>query len=672
MVQGLRARLLVARSSPIFSGSAPRSGPASAADGVWNFCGTVLRALRPGVGTALAIVQSSDLNAAMLAELRVSNLVVVEQAQLEFCSSLNVFTGETGAGKSLLVDALALLFGGRADGNLVRPGADRSEVTARFVLSDAELVEALQESLGIVFEAASGSAAPAERRESGWELVVNRIIPRQGRARAYANGRPIAQTTLKDLGDHLIDLHGQHENQSLLRASTRLEILDRFAEAQAEREACRAAWQAARAAAERLAELRQAARDRSGREEFVRFQLRELEQARLDEGGIETLENELKMLRGAESIRAATEGAAERLDGEEGSAAQALARALRDLEGLKDPPPEAAALTGRLQGLLAETQDLARDLATLAEKARSDPERLAELDDRRAALRSLERKHGRDVNGLVALRAELREKLSDLTGLEVRTDEAEQGLERALKALSGAAAALTRKRRGAARELEKDVNAELKELDLKGAVLKVELVPHDARPDPAPASAEGTQETEAARLLPAQLRASGAEQLELLFSANPELPPKPLNECASGGELSRVMLALKSVLARAGGADRLPVVVFDEIDSGVGGRLGAVLGRKLSGLARVRQVLCVTHLPQLAAYASRQIKVEKHRKGETTAVTVAPVEGEARIEELSLMLRGESASKHTREEAAEMLRAAQDERTSTGRARRRP
>lgn len=606
----------------------------------------------------------------MLAELRVSNLVVVEQAHLEFCSSLNAFTGETGAGKSLLVDALALLFGGRADASLVRPGADSSEVTARFILSDSELVHSLQEFLGVVFEATPGGDAPSGRRDTSWELVVNRIFPRQGRARAYANGRPIAQTALKDLGDHLIDLHGQHENQSLLRVSTRLEILDRFAEAHTERENCRAAWQEARAAAQRLAELRQAARDRSGREEFVRFQLRELDQASLDDCSLETLESELKMLRGAEGIRAATEGAAERLDGEEGSVAQSLARALRDLDGLKDPPPDAALLTERLRGLMAETQDLARDLTVLAEKARSDPERLAELDDRRAALKALERKHGRDVNGLVALRTELREKLSDLTGLDVRTDEAEKALDRTLKTLTAAAAALTRKRKSAARELEKDVNAELKDLELKGAILKAELMLHGARLEPASDGSE--QGAEIARLLPRELRASGAEQLELLFSANPELPPKPLSDCASGGELSRVMLALKSVLARAGGADRLPVVIFDEIDSGVGGRLGAVLGRKLSGLARVRQVICVTHLPQLAAYASRQIKVEKRRKGETTSVMVTPVEGEARVEELSLMLRGEGASRHTREEAAEMLRAAEDERAAPAKPRRRP
>jgi DNA repair protein RecN (Recombination protein N) len=276
----------------------------------------------------------------------------------------------------------------------------------------------------------------------------------------------------------------------------------------------------------------------------------------------------------------------------------------------------------------------------------------------------LERKHGRDLPGLIELRNELKEKLSDLSDLEVRTGDAEEELDRAIDVLKRAATALSRKRKSGARELERQVRAELADLDLKGAGLRTDLIPHEARPAPSGTGEGGGGEV--LRLLPSRLRASGAETFELLFSANPEQPVRPLAECASGGELSRVMLALKGVLARAGGADRLPVVVFDEIDSGVGGRLGAVLGRKLAGLAEVRQVLCVTHLPQLAVYAQRQIKVEKTHRGETTSVAVTPVEGAERVEELSLMLRGDRASGHTREEAAEMLRAAQAEGQGKG------
>jgi DNA repair protein RecN (Recombination protein N) len=550
-------------------------------------------------------------------------------------------------------------------------------VSARFLLSDAELVEGLSERLGIAFEDAPPELHPKSKigNPKLFELVVSRTLPREGRARAYANGRPVALAALKELGLELLDIHGQHENQSLLRPATRLEILDRFAEAQSERAAMRRAHQEARTAAEDLARLRRAARERQGREDLYRFQLKELEDARLDEIEPEALESDLKLLRGAEKIREAAQNAAEWLDGEdESSAANRIARAQKGLQHLGDAGTEAQDLAGRLESLLADAQELARDLSALSEKARSDPERLADLEDARARWRTLERKHGRELASLRVLRDELRVKLGELAHLDVKTEACEAALEKAIGALRGHAEKLTRKRKAAARELERLAAAELADLGLTGARLKVELVPHDGKdartPEPPPKEERGEageQGDEAARLIPANLHATGAEAAEILFSANPELPLKPLSECASGGELSRVMLALKGVLAKAGGADRLPVVVFDEVDSGVGGRLGSVLGRKLAGLARIRQVLCVTHMPQVAAHAQRQVKVEKVRaKGGANAVQAAVVEGDARIAELALMLRGAEASDRTRAEAREMLAAAQAEPAAKG------
>ncbi|MCW8133532.1 MAG: DNA repair protein RecN [Planctomycetota bacterium] len=591
----------------------------------------------------------------MLAELRIENLVLIERVHLDLAQGYNAFTGETGAGKSLLVDALGLLFGARGEPDLVRPGAESAEVSARFVLHDQELVEGLTERLGIAFEQGE-TPAGARKGERSFEIVVSRSLPREGRARAYANGRPVAVAALKELGQELLDIHGQHENQSLLRPGTRLEILDRFAEANSERAAMRRAHQEARAAAEDLARLRRAARERQGREDLYRFQLKELDEARLDEIEPEALESDLKLLRGAEKIREATQTASELLDGDdETSAASRIGRALKGVQHLGDAGAEAQELGARLESLLADARDLARDLGSLSEKARSDPERLADLEDARARWRTLERKHGRDLASLRALRDELRLKLGELAHLDVKTEACEAALEKAVAHLRAAAEKLTRKRKAAARDLERLAAAELGDLELAGAKLKVELAAHEA----ADAGAEGGDE--AARMIPAQLHATGAETAELLFSANPELPLKPLAECASGGELSRVMLALKGVLAKAGGADRLPVVVFDEVDSGVGGRLGAVLGRKLAGLARIRQILCVTHMPQVAAFAQRQIRVEKARAGKAAgnAVTAAAVEGEQRIAELAMMLRGHEASDRTRAEAREMLLAAQ-------------
>ena len=586
----------------------------------------------------------------MLVELRIEQLLLIERAEIEFSPGLNVFTGETGAGKSLLVDALEFLLGARGDAGMVRQGAAQAEVSGRFLLSDPELVEAFTQELGVAFDAPGKGEA---------ELVLSRTLPRAGRARAYANGRPIALPALLELGGRLLDIHGQHDNESLLRPQTRLEILDRFAAAGAERSAARAAFGEALDAARALSELRRAARERQQREEMMRFQLRELGDARLDGLQPEQLEGEVRLLRGAERIRGAALALQTTLDGDEGeSAAALLSRALRTLAPLGDAGPEAAALRERVENLLGETRDAAREAAELAERARSDPERLADLEERRERLRALERKYGRDLAALGALRDKLAADLSDFEHLDVRTEERETALRKAVAALQSGVEKLSRKRRAAARELEKRVNKELADLGLKDAKLQVVLAPHGADSHTASAPAESSDD-EARRMLPANLRATGAESAEIVFSANPELPPRPLKDCASGGEISRVMLALKGVLARVHGADRLPVVVFDEIDSGVGGRLGAMLGRKLCELARVRQVLCVTHQPQIAAFGQRQLKVDKQRSSQGAAIQVECLDGSQRVQELAFMLRGAAASAHTRKEAEAMLKDAQ-------------
>ncbi|MFH0938633.1 MAG: DNA repair protein RecN [Planctomycetota bacterium] len=588
----------------------------------------------------------------MLVELRIKNLLLIPSAEIDFTAGLNVLTGETGAGKSLLVDALLFLLGARGDADLVRQGEAQAEVSARFLLSDPELIDFFSNELGIVFEAPSSPA----------ELVLSRTLPRSGRPRAHANGRPVSLPALKDLADRLLDIHGQHENQSLLRPATRLDILDRFAEATSERNATQQAHLEASRAAQSLAELRHAARDRQGREDMLRFQLKELDDARLDELDSEHLEGEVRLLRDAEKVRAAALDAGSALDGDDNNCAAALlARAVKNFNALGDAGPDVSALTQRLHTTLAELREITRDMNDLAEKARSDPDRLASLEDRRALLKALERKHGRDLNALRVLRQKLRADLQDIEQLEVRTEEREIQLVEAVKKLRSACDKLSCKRKAAARKLEKCVNKELADLDLKNAKLQIVLTAN-APAEPMvthQSAAPDTLEQEARALLPIQLKPAGAETLEILFSANPELPARPLKDCASGGEISRVMLALKGVLARMSGADRLPVVVFDEIDAGVGGRLGAILGKKLRDLAKVRQVLSITHQPQIAAYAQRQLKVEKRQSGGVTVISVKSLERPQRVEELALMLRGEAASTRTRQEAEAMLHDAQ-------------
>jgi len=585
----------------------------------------------------------------MLAELRIENLLLISSAHIELVSGLNAFTGETGAGKSLLVDALNFLLGGRGDPGLVRQGASQAEVSARFLIADRELTDSLAHDLGIIFDPddsprKKGSANPP------LELVVSRTLPASGRGRAHANGRPIALPALQELGERLLDVHGQHENQSLLRPATRIDILDRYACALPERAEVKRAYGDATIVSQALSDLRRAAQERQGREDMLRFQVKELEEAELDAIEPATLDGEMKLLRGAEKIRSAAEAAITALDGEDGDSASVLvARALKQFSALADSGAEVAALSDRLESILAEIQDGARAASDLAERAKSDPERLADLEQRRENLRTLERKYGRDLIGLRELSAKLHSELQDVEQIDIRTQQREVELSKSVLLLREASEKLSRKRKAAVRDLERRVNRELVDLGLKDARLQITLVANSA--------SAGT--VDAGTLLPSELRPAGAENVEILFTANPGVEARPLKECASGGEISRVMLALKGVLARQGGADRLPVVVFDEVDSGVGGRLGAVLGRKLSELATVRQVLCVTHQPQVAAFAERQIKVEKTRSGNAALVKVTTLDGDKRIDELALMLRGNAASTHTREEAAAMLSEAQ-------------
>ena len=595
----------------------------------------------------------------MLSELSIENLLLIAAARIEFDAGFNAFTGETGAGKSLLLDAIEFLLGARGDAAMIRSGAAQAEVSARFILHDKELVASFTRDLGIAFED-DGSGVN--------ELVLSRAIPKTGRSRAHANGRPIALPALKELGERLLDIHGQNENQSLLRAPARLEILDRFSEAEAERESVRLAHRAALDAARRLAELRRAARDRQGRQDLTRFQLNELEDARLDDFDPAELEGELKLLRGAEKIHEAALSAGALLDGEDGDgAAQFLSRAIKALNAAGDAGPDAEELNERIESMLADVRDAAHEAAALADKARSDPERLAELEDNFAKLKSLQRKHGRGFPELTTLRDKLRAELSGLDQLETHTEACEKELARAIDALKTSCGALSRKRKFGARQLEKKVNAELRGMGLNHATLNLELTPHEIgvgssnieQKEPNAAFDPDIAQPDVDALIPSNLKSSGTECAEIMFTANPDLPPKPLRESASGGEIARVMLALKGVLARAGGADRLPVVVFDEVDSGVGGRLGAMLGKKLRDLASVRQVICVTHQPQLAACAQRQFKVSKSQAGKTTTVVVERLTGGARIDEIASMLRGAEASSHTRDEADAMLKAAE-------------
>jgi DNA repair protein RecN (Recombination protein N) len=565
----------------------------------------------------------------LLARLRVRNLAIVEDATLEFDPGLNALTGETGAGKSLLVEAVSLLVGGRADAAVVRSGAPSTVVEGEFDLAGSPSAPRVAD----LFE------------RWGWEwdgagVVLRRELTAEGRSRASVNQSPATVSALRALGELLVDIHGQHEHQSLLRADAALALLDRAAglePARAEYADRLAAW---RAAADRLEALRAELRTASEQADYLAHALGEIERAQLRPGEEETLRVESDRRRHAERLRELVQGARDRLGGEDGGVAARVAAAGRALE-------QAAALDSTLS---AEAAPLAEARVAVDETLRAlerylaglegDPGELQELEDRRALLAAIQRKYHRPVPELLAWAAELREKLARHESGDRLLAEATAECDAILADGLARAARLSSRRRATAKEWAARVARELRPLGLPKATLEVHL---EIEEDDAGHAWRGKR---------VRLGAAGMDRAELRFGANPGEPPRRLSQIASGGELSRVMLALKSVL---GQEDRVDLLLFDEVDSGIGGAVAQAVGERLRRLSQHRQVLCVTHLPIIAAQASRQFLVGKEvREGRTVAWARA-LSTEQRVEEIARLLAGDLASATTRRQARELL-----------------
>ena len=543
----------------------------------------------------------------MIAELRVRDLATIADVTLPLGPGLNVLTGETGAGKSMLVDALALLLGGRSDTGAIRPGKPRAVVEGVF----EELPSGLRsriEALGLDCD---------EGR-----LVVRREVAAEGRSRAWVNGSPTTAGVLAELGAILVDLHGQHDTQSLLRAETQRELLDAFGEALGERRVVGDAVDAltaVRGEEDALTGRRDEVRRRA---DYLRHVVTEIEAARLAPGEEESLDAEARRLGHAEQLIAAALRIADALDGERGSALQAVGQAERALGQLERTDPETAAWRELLDPAWAGLGELARTAREYAAGLEADPGRQAEVEARRDLLYRLRQKYGDSLAAVLETRrtaaAEL--DLLDTADLDLR---ALAGRRTALAgAVVAAAAALTAKRESAADRLARSVNRLLPRLGLPGGRLRVALTPL----------------TEPGRF--------GAESVQLLVQLNAGMEERPLARSASGGELSRLMLALKVVLARH---DALPTLVFDEVDQGIGGEVAGQVGAALADVAQRHQVLVITHLPQIAARSDRHLVVSKKARGGLATSDVSWIHGEDRVAELARMLGdpdGEAARRH--------------------------
>ncbi len=554
----------------------------------------------------------------MLTLLRVSGFGLIDEAELPLGPGFNVITGETGAGKSLLVEALGLLRGGRASADLIRSGAEEARVEGIFeVEADGEVAESLR----------------AAGRDLGEGLIVRRAIARSGRGRIHLGGGLATGAELAATVGRLCDITSQHDQQLLMDPDSQLAILDAYAGNAPLLDEARPAYAALSEARAALTAFDADARSRGEREDLLRFQVAELDQAALEPGEDDALRAERERCKGAEKFLAACTRGEEGLYSGEDAAAGRIASVARELASLAALDPALAPVVETLQSARALVEDAAASLGHYAGKLRFDPERLAEIEERLFVIGRLIRKHGGSVEAARQRHAEMRRELDELGSFEEGLAERRAVVAAAEERMGGLAAQLTEKRQKAARSLGKRIDQTLADLALPGARVSVIVEDRDA------------------------MAAKGRDRVRFVFAPNPGEEPRPLDRLASGGELSRVMLAVTQALARAGQAT---TYVFDEVDAGVGGGVAEVIGRKLLAIAQHKQVLVVTHLPQIAAFAEHHVKVSKSTSKGRTTVGVTVLSADERRDEIARMLGGAAKTAQAVAHAEEMLRRSQE------------
>jgi len=552
----------------------------------------------------------------MLRELRIRNFAVVENLTVPFAPGFNVLTGETGAGKSILVDAILLLRGARAQTDVIRADAETATVEAVFEVSDGAVATLDEAGLPL---------------EDG-EVVIRRELSRSGRHRAFVNDAAVTVGLLERLGDALVQVHGQHEHQRLLEPTRQLDVLDRFADAEPLRERFAALFAKHAEARAELERRRGAARDRAQRQDLLRFQVSELDAARVRVGEDDELRTERRRLQHAERFAAGLQEVASLLHADAASATARLARAGRVLSDLGRLDPAFAAPAETLDAARAHVEDTLAAVRGLRDTIVFEPGRLEGIDERLDALTRLKRKYGDSEEALLRFRADAAAELDRLERHEELLAEDERRLAELEAEMVSAARALGAARREAAAKLGPRVQRELRQLGMDRAAFEVATID----------------------LAAGDWGLRGAERVEFRFTANPDEPNRPLARIASGGELARTMLALQVVLS---GDDDAPTMVFDEVDAGIGGRAASVVGDKLAALGGSRQVLCVTHLAPIAALADQHVRVAKSVRGGRTRATTAVIAGDERAAEIARMLGGDASGAAALDHARALLRA---------------
>lgn len=551
-------------------------------------------------------------------------MAIIDRLEVELGPGLNVITGETGAGKSILIDALGLVLGEKARPELVRTGAKEAEVEALFdVGGDPEALARLE---------ASGL-------EPEPELVVRRVVSASGRTRAYLNGRLASAGQLAELVAGLVDISSQHEHHTLVDPSTHLGFLDAFGKLENLRGAVQRAHRELREADEALRRAEDAIDQRGEREDLLRFQIREIDELAPRPGEAEELAAERERLRHAERLATAVGGAEDVLYARDGALCEQLGRIVNEIEDAASIDPVLASAAEALASANTLLEEAARELGAYARGLTVDSERLAEVEDRLHRLKRLTRRYGGDVDGVLDFRARAAEELNGLDRAEERIEELERARADSLAKAAATARELSARRREIAESLAARISAELDSLGMGGARVEVQVERL--------AEKRGDLTVDGARL-----SETGIDRVEFLIAPNKGEEPRPLRKIASGGELSRAMLAIKRVLA---GVGRAGLYVFDEVDSGVGGAVAEVIGRKLVDVASHHQVICITHLAQIAVYADRHYRVLKELDGDRTKSRIERLSDAERLDEVARMVGGLKITKSTRKAAAEML-----------------
>lgn len=548
----------------------------------------------------------------MLTELTIRNFAIIDEVKINFARGLNIVTGETGAGKSIIIGAVALLLGDKASVDLIRTGEETAQVEALFNLRDSGKLTGLLTEWGM---------------DEGEEVVIKRIVSRSGKSRAYVNGHPVTMAMLARLGEELVSICGQHEHQRLSVEESHLEYLDTYAGLVPVVADYTAFYHDVNALKTRIDTLREKKRNRQQAHELLSFQLKEIDELHPQPGEDVALEEEKRVLLNSRRLQELAISTYDALYGDEGAALQQIKKALEAVSEISKIDTRLPISLEEIQGLYYQLEDMAFTVRDYGKSLHFDAQRLEEIEDRLEHMGRLKKKYGGSIPAILARREEITAALVETETVEEELERLEGEWAEKLSMLEEKARELSKRRKEAATQLARDMNVELQTLRMEGARFHIAFEISD-------------------------LHERGMDKVEFLFSANPGEELKPLRRVASGGELSRVILAFKKVLADKGFTG---TIIFDEVDSGIGGATAEVVGEKIEEVAKYNQVICITHLSQIARFGQRHYRVEKHVTGGKTVTDVKMLTAEERRQELARMLAGKKISETTLKHAAELL-----------------